>query len=162
MTFILPKSDVCFKELFRNEIIRKYFISDVTGIPLSDIKSVKLANPFLWKSHRHQKQGVLDVFLELNDHTKINIEIQLRHPQHWDKRQLFYLSKMYTADLRIGEDYSRLNPCISISILDFNLSDRAEYHNIYKLRDTDGHNFSDIFEVHTIELKNTYRKQSPK
>ena len=46
MTFILPKSDDCFKELFRNEDVRKYFISDVTGIPLKDIKSIKLANPF--------------------------------------------------------------------------------------------------------------------
>ena len=153
MTFILPKSDDCFKELFRNEDVRKYFISDVTGIPLKDIKSIKLANPFLWKSYKRQKLGILDVFLELNNHTKINIEIQLKHLKNWDKRQLFYLSKIYSVDIKDGEDYDKLKPCISIAILDFDLSDRPEYHNIYKLRDKNGNIFSDMFEVHTIELK---------
>lgn len=80
MTFILPKSDDCFKELFRNETVRTYFISDVLEIPRSDIKSIRLANPLLWKSHRWQKQGILDIFLELNDCTRINIEIQQIKP----------------------------------------------------------------------------------
>lgn len=153
MTFILPKSDDCFKELFRDEDVRKYFISDVTGIPLKDIKSIKLANSFLRKNHKRQKLGILDVFLELNNCTKINIEIQLKHLKSWDKRQLFYLSKIYAADIKDGEDYDKLTPCISIAILDFKLSDRLEYHHIYKLRDKNGNVFSDIFEVHTIELK---------
>lgn len=112
MTFILPKSDDCFKELFRSEDVRKYFISDVTGIPLKDIKSIRLANPLLRKNY---------------------------------KRQLFYLSKLYAADIKDEEDYDKLTPCISIAILDFKLSDRPEYHNIYKLRDKDGHVFSDLF-----------------
>lgn len=66
---------------------------------------------------------------------------------------MFYLSKIYAADIKDGEDYDKLTPCISIAILDFKLSDRPEYHNIYKLRDKNGNVFSDIFEVHTIELK---------
>lgn len=161
MTFILPKSDDCFKELFRNETVRKYFISDVLSIPLEEIKSVRLANPFLRKAYRHQKQGILDVFLELNNSTKINIEIQLKHPKHWKKRQLFYLAKMYTSDLRVGENYGRLNHCISIALLDFNLSDSKEYHNIYTLKDSNGNPFSDVFEVHTIELKKKLSGESP-
>ena len=161
MTFILPKSDDCFKELFRNETVCKYFISDVLGIPLTEIKSVRQANPFLWKSHKHQKQGILDVFLELNNKTKINVEIQLKHPKNWKKRQLFYLSKMYTADLRLGENYSKLNHCISIALLDFNLTDRKEYHSVYKLRDIDGNIFDDIFEVHIIELRKRLTGDSP-
>ena len=55
MTFILPKFDDCFKELFRDETICKYFIHDVLGIPLEEIKSIRQGNPFLWKNHKHQK-----------------------------------------------------------------------------------------------------------
>lgn len=73
--------------------------------------------------------------------------------KHWDKRQLFYLAKMYTEDLTSGEEYEKLNKCISISILDFNLNDRADYHSIYRFRDNKGNEFSDILELHTIELR---------
>ena len=36
--FIPPKSDVAFKELMRNEEVRRHFISDVLQIPLEEIK----------------------------------------------------------------------------------------------------------------------------
>ena len=104
MDIISPKMDFCAKELFANQTIRKYFISDVTGIRVEDIKSVRLCNPFL-RHRRNQKEGILDVLTELNDDTKVKIEIQLKMQAYWDRRSLFYLSKMYTEDLRIGEDY---------------------------------------------------------
>ena len=57
MSFISPKEDFCFKELFSIEIVRKGFISDVLNIPMEDIKSVRLLNTFLWKRFKKQKQG---------------------------------------------------------------------------------------------------------
>lgn len=77
MVILSPKSDIGAKGIFRNETVRKYFISDVLGIPADEIKSVKLLNTFLHR-WRYQKQGILDILIELNNHTKINIEIQVR------------------------------------------------------------------------------------
>lgn len=153
MKLLLLKSDFCLKELFENEIVRAHFISDVLGIPLKDIRSVRLRNTFLRRSYRRQKLGILDVLIELNNSTKINIEIQLIQYKHWTRRQLFYLARMFTEDLTSGEDYEKLNKCISISILDFNLNDRPDYHSVYRFRDSKGNEFSDILELHTIELK---------
>ena len=59
LDIISPKMDFCAKELFANQTIRKYFISDVTGIRVEDIKSVRLCNPFL-RLRRNQKEGILD------------------------------------------------------------------------------------------------------
>ncbi len=129
------KYDFCIKEIMDNEIVRKHFISDVLNIPLADIKSVRIMNPFLWKRYKRQKQGILDIQLELNNDTKINIELQIKQQSHWEKRSIFYLAKMYTADLRRGEAYKKAKKCIAISILDFNIDERADYHNIYALRD---------------------------
>ena len=151
--FISLKHDYSFKEIFRNEIIRKYFISDVLEIPLEEIRSVRLHNTFLWTRHKMQKQGILDVMMVLNDNSKMNIELQIRAEADWDKRSLFYLAKMFIADLRKGEKYYKLQKCIEISILGFNLDDAPEYHKIYQLRDKAGRDFSDIFEIHIIELK---------
>ena len=138
-----------------HETIRKYFISDVTGIRVEDIRSIRLCNPYLWKRYRKQKQGILDVLIELNNSTKINIELQIKFYSYWDRRNLFYLAKMYTEDLRVGENYAKLKRCISISILDFNYTEDPVYHSVYYLRDENGRLFSDLFEVHIIELRKT-------
>ena len=55
----------------------------------------------------------------------------------------------------VGEDYIKLKRCICISILDFNMDDDPDYHKIYRLRDEEGKEFSDMFEIHIIELKKT-------
>lgn len=153
MELISLKADFAVKELFAHEKVRKQFLSDTLGIPLEIIKSVRLVNPFLRKLFCRQKQGIMDVALELNNDTKIDIEMQVRMQKHWTKRDLYYLARMYTDELLIGEKYDRLPRCISISLLDFELfPDKQEYHSIYRLRDIEGKDLTDLWEVHIIEL----------
>lgn len=150
------KTDDAFKELFAHEKVRKRFLSDVLGIPMAEIQSVRLTTPFLRRRFRRQKQGILDVVLELNDDTKIDIEMQMRAQKHWTKRNLYYLGRMYTDVLMIGEKYDKLRRCVSISLLDFKLfSDKSEYHSVYRLRDGAGGELTDLWEIHIIELGKT-------
>lgn len=149
---VSPKWDYVVKELFRDDTVRRYFISDILGIPLHLIRSLRLKNTFLWKRRRMEKLGILDVVVELNDDTVIDIELQAKVCDSWDKRQLFYLSKLFTGDLQTGQDYSQLRKCVGISILNFNLSDREKYHTVYWLMDEEGNKLSDMLEVHVLEL----------
>ena len=151
-TIVALNYDQSFKHLFFNEEVRRYFISDVLGIPLERIHSTKLANTFLWRRYKKQKQGILDILILLNDDSKVNIELQVKVLAHWDKRSLFYLSKTFSEDLLTGENYSKLKKCICISILGFNLDQGPEYHKVYRLRDEAGHEYSDMLEIHVIEL----------
>lgn len=48
-----PKWDYCMKELFRNFIILKYFISDILDIPIEKIRSLKLRNTNLWRRYKY-------------------------------------------------------------------------------------------------------------
>ena len=153
MGFISLKYDFSFKRVMSNEEVRKYFISDVLGIPVEEIRSVRLANPFLWKRYSRQKQGVLDVRVELNDDKMIDIELQIKMVADWDRRSLFYLAKMYTEELLIGERYHKLKKCICINLLDFDLDEDPEYHRVYRMRNEKGQEYSDLFEMHVIELR---------
>lgn len=144
--------DFAFKRLFLNGKIRKGFISDVLGIPPDEIRSVRLANPFLWKRHYREKQGILDVLMEVNGDRRVNVEMQVRVVACWDGRSLFYLAKLFTERLLAGEDYRRLKRCICISVLGFDLDDGPEYHRVYRMRDEKGRDFSDLLEIHVIEL----------
>lgn len=161
MKIIPLKYDFCVKEVMENETVRRHFISDVLGIPLSNIKSVRILNPFLWKRYKKQKLGILDIQLELNNDAKINIEIQLKQMQNWKKRSVFYLAKMFTADLRRGENYEKAKRCIVITILDFEPEGctDTDYHNVYMLRSKDGALYTDVLELHTIELKKKPRQE---
>ena len=120
MGIIWLKYDYFFKPLMTNETIRKHFLSDVLGIPLNKIKSVRLANTFLWKMYRKQKLGILDVLLILNDNTKVNIESHIKVLKYWDRRCLFYLGKMFTEDLLIGEKYTKLKKFVCEMRMDSN------------------------------------------
>lgn len=153
MHFYSLKYDFVFKYLMLNEEVRRAFISDVLNIPLERIRSTKLLDTYLWKRFRKQKQGIVDVLVELDNHSKVNIELQIKMIKDWDKRNLFYLAKLFTGDLLVGENYSKLKKCICISILDFNLDEGPEYHKVYRLRDEQGEEFSDMFEIHIIELR---------
>lgn len=128
MMVIPLKYDFCMKEIMENEIVRKHFISDVLDLPLEQIKTVRLMNTFLWRRFQKQKQGILDIQLELNDNTKVNIEMQMEQKAHWKNRTVFYLAKMFTADLR-----------------------RSEHGTVY----------TDVLELHTIELKKKPDKKQP-
>ena len=161
MKLIPLKYDFCIKEVMENEIVRKHFISDVLNIPLEDIRSAQIINPFLWKRYKKQKLGILDIQLTLNNDTKINIEMQLKQMLDWEKRSVFYLAKMFTADLRRGEEYEKAKRCIVITILDFNIDDGEEYHNVYMLRDKNGRLYTNVLELHTIELTKKPNKEQP-
>ena len=57
MEKISLKADYAFKELFAHEKVRKQFLSDVLGIPLEQIRSVRMANPFLRKLSTDKSRG---------------------------------------------------------------------------------------------------------
>ena len=96
---ISPKYDDMMKELFHNETVLRYFLSDILRVRLDRIQNLRIRSPFLRKRGRKEKQGILDVVAEFGDDTKVNVEPQVRIVRNWDKRQLFYLAKMYTEEI---------------------------------------------------------------
>ncbi|WP_215700356.1 Rpn family recombination-promoting nuclease/putative transposase, partial [Clostridium sp. MCC353] len=51
----------------------------------------------------------------------------------------FYLSKMYIDDFSKGEDYSKLEECIHIGILGFDLPHADHYYSVIRLMDEKTH-----------------------
>ena len=72
------------------------------------------------------KLGILDIRVKVNNQVDINIEMQLVDERNIEKRIVFYLSKMYTQNLKKSHNYSELNKCISILFIDFELEKLKE------------------------------------
>ena len=130
-----PKIDFAFKEIMMNEKARIGFLSAILNIKPEDIKETRILNTYLRKEHADDKQGILDVRIDMNDDTEINTEIQLSELKVWADRSLFYLSKMYTEQIQQGQKYNVFKKCVSISILDFKLfEDTKEYYSCFHIR----------------------------
>ena len=152
---MLPTVDFCFKELMRNPKVRRGFIAAVLGKNPSEIRKTTLVSTELDKGSEDAKQGILDVKVEMEDKTKINMEMQVTYFQFWPNRILFYLSKTYTGQIKTGEDYDALKKCIHVSILDFIHFPRDNrcYRKITLCDADTGEQYTDLLEIHILELQ---------
>lgn len=135
-----PKVDFAFKEIMRNDKVRKGFLSAVLDIPVSQIKQTVLKNTELPRLHDDEKQGILDVCLTMNDNTEINIEIQVSAMKTWANRSTFYVAKMLTEQVGINKRYSNIKKCIGINILDFRcIAGTERFHTTFHVNEDTEH-----------------------
>ena len=102
---MLPTVDFCFKELMRNPKVRKGFIAAVLGKDPGTIRRTTLIPTELRKESAEDKLGILDVLIELEDGTNMNMEMQVTYFEYWTNRVLYYLSKIYTGQVKTGDPY---------------------------------------------------------
>ena len=63
-------------------------------------------NTILERDLYDDKLGILDIRARVNNAVDINVEMQLVDEKNIEKRIIFYLSKMYTQNLKKSHNYS--------------------------------------------------------
>ena len=151
---MLPTVDFCFKELMHNENVRKGIIAAVLNVPLEEVEDTILMPTILRKESEDDKYGILDVKVKMKNGTQIDFEMQVVYYDCWEKRAIYYLSKMYTGQLKVGEDYDKLQKCIQVSILDHVLIQGDDkYYRCISFCDIEtGDKYSDMLEMYILEL----------
>lgn len=152
---MLPTNDFCFTELMQNSKVRKGFLAAILNLHPDEIKNTTILQRETRRSSEDDKYGILDVKVELWDKTIVDVEMQVEYLDYWTKRILFYLSKIYTEQIKKGEPYSKLQKCIHVSILDFiHFPEDDECYHVIRLHDAKtGEMYTDLFELHILELK---------
>lgn len=152
---MLPTVDFCFKELMKNEKARKGFVAAVIGKDPKKIRRTELLPTELRRESEDDKQGILDVLIELEDSSMMNMEMQVPYFEFWPNRILFYISKVYSGQIREGEGYDQLRKCIHVSILDFIHfpQDKRCYRKVLFCDADTGEVYTDLMELHILELK---------
>ena len=152
---MLPTVDVCFKALMSNPKVRKGFIAALLKKDPKTIKKTHLMPTVLHRNYPDDKLGILDVRVMMEDGTQLDMEMQVAYFEYWDARVLFYLSKIFSDQLREGEPYEKLKKCIHVSILDFiHFEDEQEcYHTISLCNEQTGKKYTDLIEIQILELK---------
>ncbi|NES22820.1 MAG: Rpn family recombination-promoting nuclease/putative transposase [Symploca sp. SIO3E6] len=122
MRFISPKVDYAFKKIFGSEQSQTILISFLNAIIYGGekiIQSLTIVNPYSSGQVMTLKDTYLDVKAVLVDGSIVVIEMQIARVSAFSKRVIYNLSKAYTNQLGIGENYLSLTPVIAVTITDF-------------------------------------------
>jgi predicted transposase/invertase (TIGR01784 family) len=154
--YLSPKIDIVFKKLFgveENKDLLKDLINAIVSAE-DQVEDLTILNPYNQQNFRNDKLSILDVKARANNGKMINIEIQVTDQGDYDKRALYYWSKLYSDQLMSGQGYSKLCKSIGIHILSFNsVLGSHKYHNIFDIREQEtGIKYFQDLELHTIEL----------
>jgi predicted transposase/invertase (TIGR01784 family) len=157
MEKITPRVDIAFKKIFGVEENKDLLISLINSIVGEEDKvtDLKLLNPYNPRNFKNEKLSILDIKAKGLDGKRFNIEIQISDEADYDKRALYYWAKLYTEQLKAGDEYASLSKTIGIHILNFtSILDSDSYHNVFNVteKETGVSYFKDL-ELHTIELK---------
>ena len=161
-----PKLDVVFQALFGevgNEKITKGFLETILERKIEKIDLNK--NPILRREFKDDKLGVLDILAELEGKENCNIELQLIDQKNIVERILYYWSRLYSRQIRQGEEYEKLEKTIVILITNFKISnlEELEYHSTWKIMETKAKKkiiLTNKLEIDIIELPKIMGKEN--
>ena len=160
-----PKLDVVFQALFGevgNESITKGFLETILERKIDSIDLSK--NPILRREFKDEKLGVLDIIAKLDENEICNIELQIVDKKNIIERILYYWSRLYSRQIKSGEDYKILQKAIVILITDFKIENLEEldYHSRWKImEDKQGKKIilTQKLEIDIIELPKIIGKE---
>ena len=162
---VKAKLDIIFKKIFtdkNNEDLLTDFIAYMIDIPVKSIKEIVIQNTEILPLYSENKFSILDLKMKVNDKI-VNVELQIKEEVDFRDRALFYWSKLYSGELKSGEDYGNIPETISINILNFNLFDCKEYQSSFTMMEKTRHEvLTEKCKIHFFELKKINKKVNKK
>ena len=158
MRFLDIKTDFAFKKVFGSADSKDILISFLNAIIDFEnnrkIQDLTIVDPYNIPMLKGMKDTFVDVKAQLDDGSRVIIEMQVLNHEGFEKRVLYNAAKNYSIQLTKGDAYHLLNPVIALTITDFILFDTSsELINNFKLIEKKQFiEYSDDIELIFIEL----------
>ena len=150
-------NDYMFRAVLQsNNKVLRGLICALLHLSLQEVASVEIANPVLLGETVTDKEFRLDIHVVLNNHTLINLEMQIANRLNWRERSVMYLCRSYDR-LNRGQDYLEAKPAVHIGFLDYTLFlEQPEFYASYKLINVKNHQkYSDSLTLYVVDLSRT-------
>lgn len=147
-------NDYIFKVLMqKNPHVLKGLISSLLHLSPKNITDAQILNPIIIGERIDDKTIILDVFVELNYTSHIDLEMQVADQGNWVDRSTYYLCRNY-ADLECGDGFNETKPIYQISFLDFTLfKDAPEFYSTNMFCNIKSHYiYSDKLSIRIVDL----------
>ena len=128
-------------------------ICSILDLQYEDIKSVEIMNPIELGKSIDAKDFILDSKVMLNNHTIINLEMQVLNLGNWPERSLAYMCRSFDR-LNRGDDYVEVKPVVQVCFLDFTLfKEYPEFFSTYMFTNVKNHMiYSDKLKLYVVDL----------
>ena len=165
MKFISPQNDFAFKRIFGDEQHKEVLISLLNSVlDLDDeraVVEVQMMDPYQAPRLKHFKETILDIKATCQSGRQFIVEMQVEHQHHFYKRALYYSSKAYAEQLKIGVDFTELKPVYFIGVLNFEAMPGRRYLSQHLILDAETHDqYVHDFEFCFIELPKFAKHES--
>ena len=153
-TPVRMNNDYLFRALMQsNDRVLKAFICSLLHLNPDEVNAVTVLNPIELGETIDNKAYILDIKVNLDGHTIINLELQVVNEGDWIERSLCYLCRTFDNP-KCGEDYINVQPAIQIGILDYTLfKDSPEFFANYYLTNIKNHHiYSSKFRLSVLDL----------
>ncbi len=152
-----PKIDCVFKALLgaeRNRRLLIHFLNAMlAGELAAPIVAVEILNPYNEREFLDDKLSIVDVKARDQAERLYQIEIQLLNIPDLPARILYGWADLYSAQLRDGDGYERLQPTYAIWLLGQTLRPGiAEAIHCFRLRDDQGRSLLEHGGIWLLEL----------
>jgi predicted transposase/invertase (TIGR01784 family) len=149
MRFLDPTNDYAFKRIFSYEDILKNFLNAILKKENHNkVKNVTYLNIEQIPDVIAGRGSRLDIKCEDENGDVYIVEMQRQNLDSFEKRLIFYASRAYESQIKIGDGYEKLCPVISIAVLGEVLFKDA----------SDKHSF---ISYHSIFNESTHQKTFP-
>ena len=167
-TRILPKSlesltgpvpvkmynDYLFRALMQwDPDVLKALVCSLLYLKPQAVTDISILNPIVLGESINDKTYMLDILVELNKRTRLNLELQVINEGDWPERSLCYLGRTFSTMNR-GESYADARPAIQIGILNFTLFKKyPEFlSNYYMINEKNHQIYSRKFRLCVLDL----------
>ena len=147
-------NDYLFRALLqRNNNVLKGLICSLLHLSPEQMCTAEITNPIELGASVTDKTFILDIKVLLNDHTVLNLELQVINQHNWVERSLSYLCRNFD-NLQSGDTYQNIRPVLQIGILNFTLfPEQPEFYATYQLLNVKNHSlYSDKLRISVLNL----------
>ena len=146
-----PSLDVVFKLLLTTGAEgHEVLVALLTAVlrPKKPFAKVTVRNPEIPREGLDDRGVILDIFAELEDGTRLDIEMQSERRPSFRQRALYYWARMFGSELERGAEYARLRPAISVLFLGYREFGGARVHSVFRLLEVHDHErFTEAMEL---------------
>ena len=161
-----PKNDYVFKRLFADDPVLLCSLINAVRRDAPPVHALTVSNPAIAAEELHGKYIILDLLAEDADGKRYNIEMQVRRYRAVSARSLYYLARIISGQLVVGDAYDTLKSVIGIHFLDFDLFQDAPHSHqaewCFAMRDakTPGVCLGQELQLYVVELRKAARIQT--
>ena len=160
---ILPGyRDLQFKHLFGIDEHKKFtcdLLESFFNLPSGTLRELKILNSVVLNAETIKaKDFILDVLVELPDGMQLDLESYSNYDRNARVKDFFYLSSLYSKQLKKGEDYDKAIPVYQMTFVKANALEK-EHNEIqeYQLSEILNHNnfyLPELIKTTVINLEN--------